>query len=131
MVYFAIFLLPLLTGIVVLQIIKAVRRSGGDSTLDPSTAETYFFRHLIPNLVGGFLFFAYGDSICLKLKLYKEFLSFRTENSVDGTFMERKVSLWDSDYIYNSQTQSAEPRKPLGQGLATSEIGLNSARVSV
>ena len=46
-----------------------------------TVCEIYFLGVLIPFSVGSFLVFAFGDFVCLKLKLYKENQLFRFDSS--------------------------------------------------
>lgn len=118
MVYLAIFIFPLLTGVLLLVVTRGIKLQEGLSGQDlkPTVAEDYFFRHFIPNLVGGFLFFAYGDTICLKFKLYKNFYSYRQTGNEDEDWVGRNASLWDNDYIYNSQTNYVEVKNSTETG---------------
>lgn len=54
----------------------------------------------MPNIVGGFICFAYGDQLCLRLGLYRQYLSYKTNNDS----IDRKGSLWETDFIYNNKT---------------------------
>jgi hypothetical protein len=72
----------------------------------------YFFKYFLPYLVGGFVWFAFGDTICFKLGLYKKFLSYRTS---EDSFVERRTSEWGHEYVFNPTTQSVERLKPLNE----------------
>lgn len=88
------FVIPIIIGYSLLFIIK---KYSGDY---PNIIPIYFLLYFIPNLISGFVCFAFGDSVCLKLGLYKKFLTYRTD---DGS-TDRRDSAWSKEYYFNPET---------------------------
>ena len=96
--YLGMFLTPIIIGWLILIIIREC------SDEYPNLIPIYFILYFIPNLISGFVCFAFGDSVCLKLGLYKQFLTYRTE---EGS-VDRRDSAWQKDYYFNPETQVVE-----------------------
>lgn len=67
---------------------------------------------MIPFGLTGFVCFAYGDIICLRLGLYKKFSKYSndlTDSKDEWQFMqrERQNSEWDQDFVYDQDAGGA------------------------
>lgn len=64
-------------------------------------------QYFIPYGITGFVCFAYGDLICLKLGLYQRFSKYREfgEEGYDQLHLrERQNSEWEKDFVFDPKT---------------------------
>jgi len=101
LVYFVMFLGPYGLGMILLLVIH-------ETSGEPSIVEVYFLRYFMPSISGGFLFFAFGDTLCLKLGLYKAFLSYQVGDHNNANIERRESTAWAQDYVYKRDVGSVE-----------------------